>query len=156
VGGDLLRRASFLAGGASALATHPRGEPPLPNPLHPLWLQASSGAQSCADPSMFVPMALFAVVIYFMLIRPQQKQDAQKKLLIGSLKKGDSVVTQSGLFGRIYSVGDKEVQLEIGAGQSMMRVRWLKSQIAGLEKMSEAPEGGESKSEPKPESKKVS
>jgi preprotein translocase subunit YajC len=105
---------------------------------------------------MFVPMALFAVIIYFMLIRPQQKQDAQKKLLLGSLKKGDSVVTQAGLFGRIISVGDKEVQLEIGAGQSAVRVRWLKSQIAGLEKAPEAGESAENKSESKPESKKVS
>jgi preprotein translocase subunit YajC len=101
---------------------------------------------------MFVPMALFAVVIYFMLIRPQQKQDAQKKLLLASLKKGDAVVTQGGLLGRIYSVGEKEVQLEVGVGQSAVRVRWLKSQIAGLEKPAEAAEGGsESKSEPKAE-----
>jgi preprotein translocase subunit YajC len=108
---------------------------------------------------MFVPMALFAVVIYFMLIRPQQKQDAQKKLLLSALKKGDAVVTQSGLFGRIVSVGEKEVQLEIGAGQSALRVRWLKSQIAGLEKAPEGAEGAEkseAKAESKPESKKVS
>jgi preprotein translocase subunit YajC len=105
---------------------------------------------------MFVPMALFAVIIYFMLIRPQQKQDKQKKLLLSALKKGDAVVTQAGLLGRIYSVGEKEVQLEIGAGASAVRVRWLKSQIAGLEKAPETPEGGESKSEPKLESKKVS
>jgi preprotein translocase subunit YajC len=128
----------------------------LSNPFHPLWIQASPAAQSCADPSMFVPMALFAVVIYFMLIRPQQKQESQKKLMLASLKKGDAVVTQAGLLGRISSVGEKEVQLEIGAGQSAVRVRWLKSHIAGVEKAAEGQDaGGESKSEVKTESKKA-
>ncbi len=104
--------------------------------LHPfasLWLQASP-AQSCTDPQVLLPFAAIAAVFYFVLFRPQQKQAAQHKQLLASLKKGDAVVTQAGLFAKIHSVGDKDVVLEIGGGT---KVRWLKSQIAAVEKPAE-------------------
>ncbi|MHB1845609.1 MAG: preprotein translocase subunit YajC [Deltaproteobacteria bacterium] len=101
--------------------------------LMPLWLQAPAG-QGCADPQVFLPFVAIAAVFYFVLFRPQQKQAAQHKQLIAQLKKGDSVVTQAGLFAKIHSVGEKDVVLDIGGGT---KVRWLKSQISGVEKPAE-------------------
>ncbi len=76
--------------------------------LHPLLLQAPSGpAQNCADPSMLVPVAGVIAVFYFVMLRPQQKQQQQHKQMLGSLKKGDSIVTQSGMFGKVVSIGEK-------------------------------------------------
>ncbi len=121
-------------------------------PLSPVVLQASPLA-SCNDPSFLVPMVLMAAVFYFIILRPQQKQAATQKSMLASLKKGDSVLTQSGLFGRVFQVGEKDVVLEVSVGGSSTRVRWLKSQIAGLESAAKPEEAkGESKGDGKPES----
>jgi preprotein translocase subunit YajC len=65
-------------------------------------------------------------IMYFMMIRPQQKQLREHRSLLASLKKGDEVVTQGGLLGRIYAVTDKTVTLEVANG---VRVRVLKTMI---------------------------
>jgi preprotein translocase subunit YajC len=78
-----------------------------------------------------VPLVGIVAVFYFLLIRPQQQQAKKHKEVVSSLRKGDQVITQAGMFGKIFSVGEKEVVLEIGGGT---KVRWLKSQIAGVEK----------------------
>jgi preprotein translocase subunit YajC len=97
--------------------------------LSPLWLQAAT--PSFGDNMAWVPLVGIVAVFYFLLIRPQQKQAQKQKALVAALRKGDQVVTQAGMFGKIYSVGDKDVVLEIGGNT---KVRWLKSQIVGVEK----------------------
>ena len=66
--------------------------------------------------------------MYFMMIRPQQKQLKTHRELISSLKKGDEVVTQGGLIGRIQVVAEREVTLEVSTGT---RIRVLKTSVAG-------------------------
>lgn len=108
----------------------------LPALSHPPLLQASplgGLTQGCNDPSFLVMMASVAAVFYFILWRPQQKQASQQKQMLASLKKGDNVVTQSGMFGRVVQVGEKDLVLEVAVGGGSTRVRWLKSQVAGLE-----------------------
>jgi preprotein translocase subunit YajC len=61
------------------------------------------------------------------MIRPQQKQLKAHRELIGGLKKGDEVVTQGGLLGKIYLVSERTLTLEIANG---VRIRVLKSSIA--------------------------
>ena len=78
-------------------------------------------------------MVLMVGVFYFVILRPQQKQAQTQKTMLASLKKGDNVVTQAGLFGRVVQVGEKDLVLEVSVGGSSTRVRWLKSQIAGLD-----------------------
>jgi preprotein translocase subunit YajC len=62
----------------------------------------------------FVPLILILGVFYFLLVRPQQQQAKQHTDLIASLKRGDRVVLQSGLHGRILDVEADAVMLEIG------------------------------------------
>ena len=69
--------------------------------------------------------ALFAIM-YFVLIRPQQKQAKDQQVMIAALKKGDDVVTSSGILGKIYSIDEKVVTLEIMGGA---RLRMLKSAL---------------------------
>jgi preprotein translocase subunit YajC len=107
-------------------------------PLHPLLLQAPGGGtpQGCFDASVLVPMAGIFAVFYFLMIRPQQKQAQKQKEMLAALKKGDTVLTQAGMYGRVVTVGEKDVVLEIGAagsGGTGTRVRFVKSQIAGVE-----------------------
>lgn len=71
--------------------------------------------------------ALFAIM-YFVLIRPQQKQAKEQQTMIAALKKGDDVITSSGILGKIFSVDEKVVTLEVGSG---MKLRMLKSSVQG-------------------------
>lgn len=80
-------------------------------------------------------LALMAAIMYFVMIRPQQKQLKEHRALLGALKKGDEVVTQGGLVGRIHEVSDRTVMLEVASG---VRVRVLKTSIAGKYVVAEA------------------
>jgi preprotein translocase subunit YajC len=72
-------------------------------------------------------LAMFAI-FYFLLIRPQQKRAKQHKEMIESLKSGDQVVTAGGIHGKVVSVLDKVVTLEIATG---VRVKVNRISIAG-------------------------
>jgi preprotein translocase subunit YajC len=92
----------------------------------PLILGQAQGA-----PSPFVMVAMFAAmfgVMYFIVIRPQQKQEQAKKAMRAGLVKGDEVVTQSGMIGKIFSITDRIVTLEVASG---VKVRMLKDAIQG-------------------------
>ncbi len=58
---------------------------------------------------------LIFVVMYFMMIRPQQKREKALKAYRNSLKKGDEVITRGGIFGKVLDVKDDVVLLEIGS-----------------------------------------
>jgi preprotein translocase subunit YajC len=77
----------------------------------------------------FLPMILIFAVFYFLLIRPQQKKAKEHKNMLENLKKGDSVITQGGLFGKIANISDQVVTLEIA---DKVRVRVARSHIAGM------------------------
>ena len=72
-------------------------------------------------------LAMFAI-FYFLLIRPQQKRAKQHKEMIDALKSGDQVITAGGIHGRVVSVQDKVVTLEIAAG---VRIKVNRISIAG-------------------------
>ena len=61
----------------------------------------------------FLPLILIFVVFYFMLIRPQMKRAKEHRKLVAALSKGDEVVTNGGLLGKITDVGDSFVTLEL-------------------------------------------
>lgn len=61
----------------------------------------------------FAPLLFIAVIFYFLLIRPQQKQRKEQMQLISSLKTGDKVVTSSGIYGLISNVKETTVMLKI-------------------------------------------
>ncbi len=56
------------------------------------------------------------VVFYFLLIRPQQKRAKEHKAMVDALSKGDEVVTQGGLLGKITKVGDSFIHVELNEG----------------------------------------
>jgi preprotein translocase subunit YajC len=76
---------------------------------------------------IFMLLAMFAI-FYFLLIRPQQKRAKQHKEMIQALKAGDQVVTAGGIHGRVVSVQDTLVTLEIATG---VRIKVNRVSIAG-------------------------
>jgi preprotein translocase subunit YajC len=101
------------------------------------------------DPrGMLVPIIGTLVIMYLLVIRPQQKQAKETQSLLASLKKGDDVVTTGGMLGKIHSVDEKVVTLDLGGGT---RVRVLKTAIQSKVTV-EAPKT-EAKSDAKSDSK---
>lgn len=63
-----------------------------------------------------LPLLLIFVIFYFFLIRPQMKQAREHKQMVEALSKGDEVVTAGGIVGRITSVGESFIEVEIASG----------------------------------------
>ncbi|HVP68579.1 MAG TPA: preprotein translocase subunit YajC [Anaeromyxobacteraceae bacterium] len=74
-----------------------------------------------------LPFVLIAVVFYLVFFRPQQKQMKKHQEFVGQLQKGQDVVTNSGIIGKVFQVDDRTVTLDVGGGT---KIRFLKAQVA--------------------------
>lgn len=70
--------------------------------------------------SQFAPFLLMFVVIYFFMIRPQQKRAKNEKEFESALKVGDKIITKSGLHGKVAELADTTVVIETMAGKLKM------------------------------------
>ncbi len=70
-------------------------------------------SQGGGGTEMLVMIGVFFAIMYFMIIRPQQKRQKEHKSLMDSLSKGDEVVTNGGMMGRIQGVNDDVVRIEL-------------------------------------------
>lgn len=77
--------------------------------------------------------AVFFMFIYFVMIRPQKKQQAQHDSLISSLETGDSILTTSGFYGVVIDINDDVVIVEFGNNKNC-RIPMQKSAIVDVEK----------------------
>jgi preprotein translocase subunit YajC len=85
--------------------------------------------------AQFVPLILIFVIMYFLLIRPQQKKVKEHQAMIAALRRGDEIVTAGGLIGKISKVkDDTEVEVELTTG---MKVRVVRATIATVRSKTE-------------------
>ena len=76
----------------------------------------------------FIPLLLIFGIMYFLLIRPQQKKMREHQAMVNGMRRGDKVVTAGGMFGKVVKVHDEgEVEVEIADG---VKVRMVQSTIA--------------------------
>ena len=76
----------------------------------------------------FIPLILIFAIMYFLLIRPQQKKVKEHHNMVASLRRGDQVVTQGGLIGKVTKVKEEnEIEVEVADG---VKVRVLQNTIA--------------------------
>jgi len=81
---------------------------------------------AAADPGLmgslttFAPLLIMFVVMYFLMIRPQQKRQKELKAMMDALAKGDEVVTAGGILGRVVQVKEAYVTLEVATGTEMV------------------------------------
>ncbi|WP_460679339.1 preprotein translocase subunit YajC [Mucilaginibacter koreensis] len=87
-------------------------------------MQPAGGSSGIAG---FLPMILIVIVFYFFMIRPQVKKQKDQKKYVDELKKGDRVVTSSGIHGRIYEVGETTFLVEVDNG---VRIKFDKAAIS--------------------------
>ena len=76
----------------------------------------------------FIPLILIFGIMYFLLIRPQQKKVKEHQAMVAALRRGDQVVTQGGIIGKVVKVKDDgELEVEVAEG---VKVRVVQSTIA--------------------------
>ena len=100
----------------------------------PAYAQAAGGGGDIFT-SLVIPMVLIFGIMYFLLIRPQQKKLKEHQAMIDSLRRGDQVVTAGGVVGKVTKVrDDAEIELEIASG---VVVRVMKHTIATVRSKTE-------------------
>lgn len=85
----------------------------------------------------FVPILLIFVIMYFLMIRPQQKKLKDHKAMVSALRRGDQVVTSGGMIGKVVKVADAEIEVELAPN---VKVRVIKSTIAQVTSKTEPAE----------------
>ena len=93
----------------------------------PAYAQAAGGAGGAGAIAQFIPLILIFVIMYFLILRPQQKRMKDHRNMVSELKRGDHVVTQGGLIGKVTDVKDDELTVEIAQG---VKVRVVRATIA--------------------------
>ena len=89
------------------------------------WAQAAGAPAAGATDMLvqFAPFILIFVVMWFLLIRPQQKKQKEHRAMVAALKRGDRVVTNGGIYGQVSHVGDDHLMVEIADGVKIKVVR---------------------------------
>src|SRR6188768_1866243 len=100
--------------------------------ISPAWAQVSGDAPSALF--NMAPLLLIFVVFYFLLIRPQQTKAKEHTDMLSNLKRNDDVITSGGIYGKVVSLTDKVVVLEIAP---KVQVKVERPQIASLVKTSQ-------------------
>ena len=94
----------------------------------PAYAQAAGGVAGTFG--SFVPLIAIFAIMYFLLIRPQQKKMKEHKALVAGLRRGDQVVTSGGLIGKVTKIkDDAEVEVEIAEGVKVRVVRATITQV---------------------------
>ena len=83
--------------------------------------------------SLFFTLALMLVLLYFMIYRPQKKQEKKDAAMRAALEIGDQVTTIGGIVGRVVAIKDDTFVLETGADR--VKIRFIKNAISSFEKL---------------------
>jgi preprotein translocase subunit YajC len=98
--------------------------------ITPAYAQAAAGGDANSMLMSLLPFALIFVIMYFLILRPQQKKLKDHAELVKNLRRGDTVVTSGGLVGKVTKVVDEEqIEVEISDG---VRVRQMRSMVSGI------------------------
>lgn len=94
----------------------------------PAYAQAAGGAAGAFG--SIIPLILIFGIMYFLLIRPQQQKLKQHKAMVEGVRRGDQVITQGGIFGKVTKVKDDgEIEVEIATGVKVRVVKATLSQV---------------------------
>ncbi|MCP8939341.1 preprotein translocase subunit YajC [Alsobacter sp. SYSU M60028] len=96
--------------------------------ITPAFAQTSSGMAGLEGMVQIVPFILIFIIMYFLIIRPQQRKAKEHRDMVANVRRGDQVVTSGGLIGKVTKVSDEsELEVEIADG---VRVRIARGMIA--------------------------
>ncbi len=103
---------------------------------------AGDNGEGASSPfgDLWVPLIGVIVIFYFVLIRPERRKQKARENLLGEMKKGDKVMTTSGIYGTIAQIQDDVVTLQVADG---VRMRFARAAVQNLLE----PSGGAAKDE---------
>jgi len=84
---------------------------------------------------LILPIGMI-VIFYFLLIRPQNNRMKKHREMIANMKKGDTVITQGGIIGRVFKLADDEVTIDTGEGG---KLRIVRSMVVDIKRKGDAP-----------------
>jgi preprotein translocase subunit YajC len=90
---------------------------------------AQAGGEAGGSLFSLLPLVVIFVLFYFLLIRPQQKRAKQHKEMVAALSKGEEVVTNGGLLGKVIEVDDNFITVEISSGLNVKVQRQAVAQV---------------------------
>ena len=99
-----------------------------------VYAQAAPSAFDALN-SLIVPTVLIIGIMYFLMIRPQQKRLKEHRDMVAAIRRGDTIVTSGGIIGKVTKVEDQELQVEIADG---VRIKLLRSTISEVRGKGEA------------------
>ncbi len=80
------------------------------------YAQAASSTFSMDNIGGFLPIVLMFVVLYFLMIRPQQKKQKEQREMVQALSEGDEIVTSGGLMGTVSQVAENHIAMKLASG----------------------------------------
>lgn len=95
--------------------------------ITPAYAQAASGGNALFE--LLFPLLMVFAIIYFMILRPQQKRQREHEALVNGVSRGDTVITQGGLVGKVAKVGDDELEVDFADNA---RIKVVKSMIISV------------------------
>lgn len=108
-------------------------------PIPMFFQQAAAPAAGAAGGDLLMSLMLpigMIVIFYFLLIRPQNQRMKKHRAMIAALKKGDTVITQGGIIGRVFKLSDDEVTIDAGEG---VKLRVMRGMIVDVKTPGAAP-----------------
>jgi preprotein translocase subunit YajC len=87
--------------------------------MNTLLILLEAGSENANPIMQFLPIILIVIVFYFFMIRPQTKKAKEEKKFRESIQKGDKVVTIGGIHGKVVSVNDQTVTIEVEGGNRL-------------------------------------
>ena len=112
--------------------------------ITPAYAQAAAGGDANSMLMSLLPFALIFVIMYFLILRPQQKKVKDHAELVKNIRRGDTVVTSGGLVGKVTKVvDDDQIEVEISDG---VRVRQMRSMVSDVRAKGEPVKDDEAKS----------
>lgn len=109
------------------------------------YFQAQPGQPSLI--AGLLPFILMLVIFYFLLIRPQQKQQKQRNEMLRNLRKGNRVITLGGIFGEIVGITDETIKLKVADRVELLMTRSSVSQVVESKTLPDVSEDGEASEE---------
>ena len=98
--------------------------------ISPAYAQAANPLGGDSMLVSLLPFILIFVIMYFLILRPQQKRQKQHQEMVKNVRRGDTVVTSGGLIGKVTKVSDDEqIEVELADG---VRVRQMRAMIADV------------------------
>ena len=98
--------------------------------ISPAFAQGAGGDLLSSPMAQLLPFVLIFVIMYFLILRPQQRRAKQHQELVKNLRRGDTVISSGGLVGKVTKlVDDDQVEVEIADGVRVRQMRQMVSEV---------------------------